>query len=299
LAKGGNAGLAPVAGAAGLGGAGGLSGSSIGDTTNGGGTGGKSNATTAGTGGGGGGSGGLSSQGGAGGIGGVSPGVGGTAGSGSPGGAAGGAGGDNAPTGGNLPGGGGGGSGDPGDGGAGGAGQVSLSWVSGANVHIELSRNSGGSWADIVASTPDNGSYNWTVSGATGATNLIKITSLAGGGETDTSDAVFTIAASAAGTITATSINGQRFKKGATIPFGWTYTNVTGNVRIDLSRNSGSTWETVIASVPVTSSAQSWTAQTPASSNCQFRVVSLNDTSVSGTSSGTFRIGGSLTLFGQ
>lgn len=60
-------------------------------------------------------------------------------------------------------------------------------------VKIEFSSNNGGSYSTVVASTPNDGSYDWTVPDDKSALCLIKITDASVPAVTDTSDAVFTI----------------------------------------------------------------------------------------------------------
>lgn len=63
------------------------------------------------------------------------------------------------------------------------------------NVKIEVSTNSGGAWTTVIASTPNNGTYPWTVPNTPSTTCLIRITNTAGATPTDQSDAVFAITA--------------------------------------------------------------------------------------------------------
>ncbi|MBN2200990.1 VCBS repeat-containing protein [bacterium] len=59
-------------------------------------------------------------------------------------------------------------------------------------IHIEYSTNGGSSWADVIASTLDDGSYSWIVPEAPSTNGLIRISDT-DGTPSDTSDAVFTI----------------------------------------------------------------------------------------------------------
>ncbi|MCI0515494.1 choice-of-anchor D domain-containing protein, partial [candidate division KSB1 bacterium] len=61
------------------------------------------------------------------------------------------------------------------------------------NVKIEISRNNGVSWNDIIASTPDDGAYLWTAASPTSVNCLIRISDV-DGNPTDVSDGPFTIA---------------------------------------------------------------------------------------------------------
>jgi hypothetical protein len=60
------------------------------------------------------------------------------------------------------------------------------------NVKIQYSVNNGSSWATIISSTGNNGSYSWTVPNVSSSECLVKV-SETDGSPTDTSDAVFSI----------------------------------------------------------------------------------------------------------
>ena len=71
-----------------------------------------------------------------------------------------------------------------------------ITWASAGvsgNVRIELSRNGGGSWETLFASTANDGSESWTVAGAPTPQARIRITSVNEPALTDTSDGLFTL----------------------------------------------------------------------------------------------------------
>ena len=61
------------------------------------------------------------------------------------------------------------------------------------NVKIELQREAGDSWEELIDSTIDDGSFPWPVTAPVTTTALIKISKVGDASVTDTSDAVFTI----------------------------------------------------------------------------------------------------------
>jgi predicted GH43/DUF377 family glycosyl hydrolase len=63
-----------------------------------------------------------------------------------------------------------------------------------ANVKLEFSRNAGVSWQTIIASTPNDGTYNWLVPDSVSNTNLIRISNAANANVADVSDKTFFIA---------------------------------------------------------------------------------------------------------
>ena len=83
---------------------------------------------------------------------------------------------------------------------------------------------------------------------------------------------------------------GEVWNIGTTPTISWTYSNLTGNVKIELSRDGGATWETIIASTPIDDGQEPWTVTGPTSDNCLIRITSLTDYSISDTSDQKFKI---------
>ena len=174
-----------------------------------------------------------------------------------------------------------------------------ITWTSintGANVAITGDLDGNGSYeTSITASTPTvNGSFNWTVAGAANNNCRIDVKDTLAATH-DSSNAVFAItSAPITGSITIVSpVGGQTYSKGSSVVLSWTTTNVTGNVKIELSRNNGGSWETVYASTPYNSTDLTFTASVPSSSLCRIKITSLNDTNVTATSA-AFRLGGQI-----
>jgi hypothetical protein len=61
------------------------------------------------------------------------------------------------------------------------------------NVKIEYTTNNGSSWITIMPSTPNNGSYTWTVPNTVSSQCKTKISGAFNGKPSDTSNAVFSI----------------------------------------------------------------------------------------------------------
>ena len=68
---------------------------------------------------------------------------------------------------------------------------------------------------------------------------------------------------------------GEFLAAGATANLGWSATVLT-DVKVELSRDGGTGWETLYASTP-NDGAESWTVTGPSSTNCLLRVSSLDD----------------------
>jgi len=165
-----------------------------------------------------------------------------------------------------------------------------ITWTSSGtsgNVHIEYSINNGSSWADIIASTPDNSVYSWTVPNTPSDSCLVRMSDT-DGNPSDTSDAVFTIS-SVPPNITVTSPNGgEGWKVDSTYNITWTSNGTSGEVKIEYSINNSSGWADIIASTP-DNSVYSWTVPNTPSDSCLVRVSDTTGSS-SDTSDAVFTI---------
>jgi len=65
------------------------------------------------------------------------------------------------------------------------------------NVRLEYSTDNGSSYSDIVASTGNTGSYSWTVPNENSSLCLVRVSEVGDAGNSDVSDAVFSISAPA------------------------------------------------------------------------------------------------------
>jgi hypothetical protein len=93
----------------------------------------------------------------------------------------------------------------------------------------------------------------------------------------------------AAPTITVTSPNGGTWRIGTTKTIQWSSTGVSGDVKIELSRDDGASWAVLFASAANTGS-QSWTVAGPASSFARVRVTSVNTPAATDQSDKKFTI---------
>jgi hypothetical protein len=90
-----------------------------------------------------------------------------------------------------------------------------------ANVKIEYSTDAGATWATIVASTPNDGSYSWTVPGTKSTTCLVRISDAADPAVNDTSDAVFSIPMTLAESLDATALTWMTGGDAPWFPQSW------------------------------------------------------------------------------
>src|SRR5215471_3640152 len=165
-----------------------------------------------------------------------------------------------------------------------------ISWAAGGgNVRIELSRTGGSApWAVITGNTPNDGSYSWVVTGPPTTQARIRITSLTDPTVSDTSDGNVTIGC---GHITVTSPNGgEVWGIGTTHNVTWNSTNLSGNVKIEVSRTGGTPPWTVITANTPNDGSYSWAVPGPATTQARIRITSLVEPGVSDTSDANFTI---------
>jgi hypothetical protein len=167
--------------------------------------------------------------------------------------------------------------------------------TSNAYVKIELSRDNGATWETIVPSLKNYGSslgkYFWTVTGPATTQARIRVSHI-GGTATDTNDVPFTIVnPSITVTVPNTAVN---WAIGTIQRIKWYHNMSTAsNVKIDVSRNGGSTWETIVASLDNaagSSGIYDWTITGPATTQALIR-VSTTDGQFGDASNVNFTIG--------
>jgi hypothetical protein len=119
------------------------------------------------------------------------------------------------------------------------AGEVStITWTSTgtiANVSIDYSTNGGSTWTPITSSTPNDGSYNWTVPATETTTGRVRVADAADPGVNDISDGNFTIEVPAGGDY-ATLPYATGFESGSLDTYWTTASTADGRVRV-LSTN--------------------------------------------------------------
>ncbi|MBN1466153.1 FG-GAP repeat protein, partial [candidate division KSB1 bacterium] len=164
------------------------------------------------------------------------------------------------------------------------------------SFNLQLSRDDGATWTNIataVTPQPHAGVYTYAidqVSGPVSATCLVKVTD-ADGAPTDRSDAPFQITESMAPVITVTRPNGgETWMTGQTETITWESQNSGNAVRIELSRNAGSSWS-VLAESTTDDGEFDWQVTIPPSDECLIRISDLTSTA-SDTSDAVFKIKG-------
>lgn len=109
-------------------------------------------------------------------------------------------------------------------------------------------------------------------------------------GNNNTASATTTVQAPATASLTVLKPNGgESWKINSSKTIQWASSGVSGNVRIELSRNGGTSWETLFAGTPNDGS-QSWKVTGTATTTARIKVTSVNDPSASDVSNGDFVI---------
>jgi 5-hydroxyisourate hydrolase-like protein (transthyretin family) len=143
----------------------------------------------------------------------------------------------------------------------------------------------------IVSSTPNDGSYSWTIPSTQtlGTDYKIRITSTSNAAITDSSNSNFAIVA---GTLTVTSPNGgQSWKRGTAHTITWSKSGSPGSyVKIELLK--GGVLNKVIASSTANDGSYSWTIPSTqtAGTNYKIRITSTTYASITDSSNTNFSI---------
>jgi hypothetical protein len=171
-----------------------------------------------------------------------------------------------------------------------------VSWSSNlpasTTVVVELSRDGGASWAALASGAPASGSLAWTATGPATSAAIVRVSADGSVPAVGTSGA-FAIGNPA---VAVTSpAPGASWTIGTARTITWT-TNLlpTSTVKLELSRNGGSTYTTLASTAP-NSGSFAWTPTGPASTNAKLR-VSANGFSASGVSSTFSLVNGSVTV---
>ena len=156
-----------------------------------------------------------------------------------------------------------------------------------ANVKIELSTDNGATWQTIAESTPNDGDYEWNTPEITSTECLVKVSDVADATIFDQSDAVFTITPQSSITVVAPN-GGEDWQIGSQQTIQWTSVGITGDVKISITRDNITTWETILTNTENTGSLN-WNVTGPSSADCLVR-VSTADGKVKDVSDAVFTI---------
>ena len=170
-------------------------------------------------------------------------------------------------------------------------GQAIITWESAAfvgPVRIELATSYATSpaWQVLANVTPNDGSELVTLPAIRDQSCRIRISEAADADPTDLSDADFEIGDAI---IVMSPNGGEAWTVGQSYDITWSSGGVT-DVHVELSRDSGASWETLAASVPAVDGRFGWTVTAPASSVCLVQLTDAEDDDPVGVSAATFSI---------
>ncbi|MCB9366644.1 MAG: hypothetical protein H6506_00400 [Calditrichaeota bacterium] len=155
------------------------------------------------------------------------------------------------------------------------------------NVGIELMRSyPGGTWETLVTSTPNDGVYSWTASGAASTTSRLRVYSVAQPAFGDSSDANFQIAVPLVQVQTPNG--GELLTPGEPYGIAWTSTGL-GPASVEVNRDyPGGSWELLSSSA---SDGYQWMVTGPATNNARIRIKGIAYSLASDESNASFSIG--------
>lgn len=140
------------------------------------------------------------------------------------------------------------------------------------HVAIAISRDAGSTWMEISAAIPDSGEYIWTPEAPGASTCRIRVAATDYPAVDDMNDADFTLAVRG---ITLLYPNGgEQFQVGEPVTVLWTSAYITGDVMIELSKDSGEKWFVIRPATPDTGTFD-WRAF-PKSDTCLMRITSVD-----------------------
>jgi hypothetical protein len=156
-----------------------------------------------------------------------------------------------------------------------------------ANVRLEYSDNGGITYVPIINSTPNAGSYSWTVPDAITILARVRVTNFDDLTVTDASDANFKIQ----GTFVVTSPNaGEAWIVGSVHDITWTSNGTINFVNLLLSTDSGATYPVVISNNVGNVGIYSWTVPDRVSGAARVKVADSSDSEAADASNADFRI---------
>jgi hypothetical protein len=139
------------------------------------------------------------------------------------------------------------------------------------DVKLELSTDAGGSWTNIVPSTPNDGEFAWTIVASPSTECLVRVSDAVDGDPFDQSDAPFTILAP---DLTLSIPNGgETWLVGSNQDIEWfsAVPNLPPNVKLEYSTNGGTSWKEIVPSTP-NDGLHTWTVPNDPSADCYVRV---------------------------
>lgn len=155
------------------------------------------------------------------------------------------------------------------------------------NIKIELSRDGGGNWETIANNLANDGEENWIVNGPPTNLAMIRISGVDNSTLSDQSDNVFEISEA---TLTLLSPSGgEAWLSDSTVQITWNSSNLPGEIRIELSRDGGLTFDNIIDSTD-NDGIENWIVIPPFTTQARIRITSIDIPTLFSISSNDFSI---------
>ncbi len=162
------------------------------------------------------------------------------------------------------------------------------------DVNIEASHDGGLTWSPVVANTQNDGEYAWTVTGPPTTQGRLRVCSALYLDTSDISDANFIIRGSPVLILTSPN-GGENWKSGTTHTITWDSLDIQGNIKIELSRDFGTTWTTIVSNT-ANDGSYGWNITGTNTARAKIRVSSVADSSLKDVSAFDFSILPSITV---
>jgi len=153
-----------------------------------------------------------------------------------------------------------------------------LTWISDGqvgDVRIEFSTDSGETWTVITDATANDGTFSWIVPDAVSTTCRVRVSEADDGDPSDVSRAAFEITNEPVLVLTAPN-GGEKWKVGSTQTITWLSGGEVGDVMIEISRDGGSTYATIVDATENDGSYE-WIVSDPPSDTCWIRISEAAD----------------------
>lgn len=152
-----------------------------------------------------------------------------------------------------------------------------------ATLRIDVSYDCGFTWSPITAGTPNSGSFTWSpVSGPSSNAVLIRVADINDPVICDVNDTLLAISTTPSIVLTAPG-GGESFNLGYPVAIQWTAVGVTAPIRIELSRDGGATFPTLMAATAPNTGSFSWTATAPTGVQNRIRISDSSNLTISDT----------------
>ncbi|MCB9059407.1 MAG: VCBS repeat-containing protein [Calditrichae bacterium] len=168
---------------------------------------------------------------------------------------------------------------------------ITWSSNSASDLTIEYSIDGGNNWiTENTSVAPGSGSYPWMIPNTPSNNCLVRISQTADSDISDVSNASFSIVGADEPYVNVLSPSGgEKWEIGSTQTIQWESNNVA-NIKIEISINGGTNYQTIIDAVNSSPSGYQWVVANLYSNQCLIRISNSENSSVNAVSSEYFSI---------